>query len=251
MTHSPLKMMRRAGRAAAATRDAACALVKPGVTTQAIDDLVRADTHSRGGRCAQHGYRVGGVPFPANVCTSVNTVVCHGVPSSDVVLEDGDIVNIDVTTELGGWHGDTSRTVCVGTPSPEALHLVEATRRALTLGIAQVRPGVPLSRIGEVIEVFARSQGCTVVRAFGGHGIGRRMHQAPHVHHHATGRPWPVLQPGMFFTIEPMLCLGRSEVQVLDDGWTVVTADGSLSAQFEHTVAVTRDGVEVMTLPVF
>ena len=240
--------MQAAGRAAAETLALATAAVRPGMSTLELDGLVAQDTRRRGGRCATFGYRVPGTPpFPGHVCTSRNHVVCHGIPSATEVLEEGDIVNIDVTTELGGWHGDTSRTLAVGLVSPEARHVMEVAEEALKRAIAEVRPGVPLGVVGETIEPFVLAQGCSVVRGLGGHGIGRRMHQAPHVHHHAVDQPSPILRPGMCFTIEPMVCLGSHEVKLLEDGWTVVTVDGRLSAQFEHTVCVTDSGVEVLT----
>ena len=240
--------MRRAGRAAAATLNGACALVAPGITTADIDRFVAEDTRRRRGRCAQYGHRVGRQVFPGHVCTSRNDVVCHGVPSDDVVLGDGDIVNIDVTTELEGWHGDTSRTVFVGTPSAEAKHVVEVARRALQVGIETVRPGGFLGDIGRAIEAFVTREGCSVVRDYGGHGIGRAMHEEPHVHHHDAGVRGPRLVPGACFTIEPMVCLGSSKLRHGPDGWTVLTVDGSLSAQFEHTLCVTESGVEILTL---
>ncbi|MBK6579270.1 MAG: type I methionyl aminopeptidase [Sandaracinaceae bacterium] len=239
--------MRRAGRVAAETLAVAARAVAPGVTTAAIDALVAADTKARRGRCAQYHYRQGRLVFPAHVCTSVNEVVCHGIPGPQV-LREGDIVNVDVTTELHGWHGDTSRTIAVGAVSPEAAHVTAVAARALEVGIAQVRPGAHLHEVGAAIEEYARTEGCSVVRDFGGHGIGRSMHMAPHVPHHRCSTPGPRLVPGMCFTIEPMLCLGAPQVRVLPDGWTVVTADGALSAQAEHTILVTESGVEVLTL---
>jgi len=238
--------MRRAGRAAAATLASACAAVRPGLSTGDLDRLVADHTQRQGGRSAQHGHRVGARRFPGHVCTSVNDVVCHGVPRDDVVLEEGDIVNIDVTTELGGWHGDTSRTVFVGRPSPEAAHVVQVAQRALRLGIEAARPWRPLHEVGRAIERFVRSQGCSVVTDYGGHGIGARMHQAPHVPHHDVPGG-PILTPGMCFTIEPMVCLGRADLVHDPDGWTVRTADGSLSAQFEHTLRVGDDRLEILT----
>jgi len=238
--------MRRAGRAAAETLAVAARAVAPGVTTAALDELVARDTKQRGGRCAQYHYRQGRLVFPAHVCTSVNHVVCHGVPGPHA-LREGDIVNVDVTTELHGWHGDTSRTLRVGRVSPDAEHVATVAERALEVGIAQVRPGASLHDIGAAIEEYAREQGCSVVRDFGGHGIGRRMHMAPHVPHHRSPTPGPRLAPGMCFTIEPMVCLGAPQVRVLADGWTVVTVDGSLSAQAEHTLLVTEQGAEVLT----
>jgi methionyl aminopeptidase len=215
------------------------------LSTAAIDQLVRRDTERRGGRPSQLGYH----GFPASVCTSRNQVVCHGIPVPQEVLEVGDIVNVDVTTELRGFHGDTSITFFVGDVSPEARHVVDVARRCLQAGIDAARPGGQLGDVGYAIETLARREGCSVVELFGGHGIGVRMHLPPHVHH--TGRPGTGerLRPGMAFTIEPMVNLGGPEVVVLDDGWTAVTADGSLSAQFEHTVLITEEGVEVTTRP--
>ena len=242
-----LRKLRRAGRAAAATRDAAATRALRGVTTLEIDAFVAADTAARGGRCSQFGYRDGRLVFPGHVCTSRNDVVCHGVPSATERLEDGDLLNIDVTTELEGYHGDTSRTVIVGTGSPEALHLVRTAERALHIGIAQVRPGAPLYAIGAAIQDFIESEGCSVVEAYGGHGIGHRMHLPPHVPHVRRSEPGPRLIAGACFTIEPMVNLGGTDVVHGDDGWTVRTADGSLSAQFEHTIHVGEDGPEILT----
>lgn len=244
-----IRKMRRAGRSAARTLHAALAQVRPGISTDVLDAFVARDTAARGGRCAQHGYVVGGLPFPGHLCISPNTVVCHGIPSATTVLQDGDIVNLDVTTELEGWHGDTSRTVFVGEPGPDARHVVEVAERALQVGLEAVRPGAPFAVIGRAIDAFVRSQGCRVIEDYGGHGIGRRMHEPPHVHHHATKADFPRMTEGMTFTIEPMVTLGLPAVRHHDDGWTVTTADGALTAQFEHTVLVTREGVEVLTLP--
>jgi len=237
--------MRRAGRAAAATLAAVAAKIAPGVSTADIDAWVRADTRRRGGRPSQLGFE----GFPAAVCTSRNEVVCHGIPSADVRLAGGDIVNVDVTTELDGFHGDTSATLFVGEPSAEARHVVETARRCRDAGIAVVRAGARLGDIGAAIEDLATREGCSVVREFGGHGIGRQMHQPPHVAHFGQRGAGLRLSEGMAITIEPMINLGGPEVRQLDDGWTIVTADGSLSAQFEHTVLVTRDGCEILTLP--
>jgi methionyl aminopeptidase len=236
--------MRRAGRAAAATLAAVTARIAPGTSTADIDAWVRADTRRRGGRPSQLGFE----GFPAAVCTSPNEVVCHGVPSPRVRLASGDIINVDVTTELDGFHGDTSATVFVGTPGPEARHVVETARRCRDAGIAAVRAGARLGDIGAAIEELATREGCSVVREFGGHGIGSEMHQLPHVSHVGQRGAGLRLSEGMAITIEPMINLGGPEVRQLDDGWTIVTADGSLSAQFEHTVLVTRDGCEILTL---
>jgi methionyl aminopeptidase len=243
--HGPreIEQLRRAGRVAAQTLAAVTARVRAGVSTAEIDAWVREDTAARGARPSQLGYH----GFPAAVCTSRNHVVCHGIPSADEVLGEGDIVNVDVTSELDGFHGDTSMTVCVGTPSADARQVVEVARRGLEVGIAAVRPGGRLSDVGAAIEAFARGEGCGVVREFGGHGIGRRMHMPPHVAHHGPGGRGPRLRVGMTFTIEPMITIGEPKVRVLADGWTVVTVDGSPSAQFEHTVVVTEDGCEVLT----
>lgn len=236
--------MRRAGRVAAETLAAVTARIAPGVTTADIDAWVRADTRRRGGRPSQLGFE----GFPAAVCTSRNDVVCHGIPSPHDRLVDGDIVNVDVTTELEGFHGDTSATVFVGEPSAEARHVVETARRCRDAGIAAVRAGVRLGDIGAAIEDLATREGCSVVREFGGHGIGREMHQPPHVAHFGRRGAGLRLSEGMAITIEPMINLGAPGVRQMDDGWTIVTADGSLSAQFEHTVLVTQDGCEILTL---
>lgn len=243
LSPADLLRLRRAGRAAAGTLAFVGRQLRPGMTTAEIDALVRRDTARRGGRPSQLGYH----GFPAAVCTSRNEVVCHGIPSPGVVLREGDILNVDVTTELGGWHGDTSATFCIGEPSPEARHVVEVARRCRDAGVAAVRPGRPLGVVGAAIEALARAEGCTVVTEVGGHGIGRQMHLPPHVHHVGPADRGPILRPGLAFTIEPMVNLGGAAVKTLADGWTVVTVDGSLSAQFEHTVVVTADGVEVLT----
>lgn len=244
--HGPpeLTAMRRAGRVAAQTLAAVTARIRAGIPTATIDAWVREDTEARGARPSQLGYQ----GFPAAVCTSRNHVVCHGIPSPTEILEDGDIVNVDVTSHIGGFHGDTSVTVYVGQPSADARHVTEVARAALAAGIEAVRPGIRLGDVGAAIEAFARAEGCGVVRELGGHGIGRKMHMPPHVCHHGPAGRGPRLRPGMTFTIEPMITLGQPGIRTLDDGWTVVTADGSPSAQFEHTVAVTADGVEVLTL---
>jgi len=213
------------------------------MSTAEIDLLVRSDTRARGATPSQLGYQ----GFPAAVCTSRNSVVCHGIPRSDELLEPGDIVNVDVTSCLDGFHGDTSATFFIGSPSPEARHVVETARRCRDAGVAEVREGARLGDIGALIEELAAAAGCSVVHELGGHGIGRQMHMPPHVSHHGKRGAGLRLKAGMAFTIEPMVNLGGREVRFLDDGWTVVTKDGSLSAQFEHTVLVTREGHEVLT----
>jgi methionyl aminopeptidase len=239
----------RAGAAAAGTLAYVGSRLRPGVTTAEIDVWVREDTARRGGRPSQLGY-VGsaGRPFPASVCTSRNAVVCHGVPRPGDVLQAGDIVNVDVTTELDGFHGDTSATFCIGEPGAAARRLVATAEACRDAGIGAVRPGARLGDVGAAIAELARRAGLGVVRDFGGHGIGRHMHEPPHVAHDARAGTGLRLKPGMVFTIEPMLTLGTAEVRTLADGWTVVTADGQWSAQFEHTVCVTEDGVRVLTL---
>lgn len=247
-SHHPA--LRRAGQAAAGTLSLIGRRLAPGTSTLDIDRWVRADTQRRGGRPSQLGYRPHpSLPaFPAAVCVSPDSVVCHGVPSAARVLEQGTIVNVDVTTELGGFHGDTSATFAIGAISPEARHVADVARRCRDAGIAVVRPGARLGDIGAAIEELAHAEGCSVVTEFGGHGIGRKMHAEPHVPHHGRAGTGLRLRPGMVFTIEPMVNLGQPDVRTLDDGWTVVTCDGSLSAQFEHTVLVTADGVEILTL---
>jgi len=238
-----LPLLRRAGRVAAETLRHVGDRLRVGISTRDIDLLVREDTARRGGKPSQLGYK----GFPAAVCTSRNQVVCHGIPSPTEQLADGDIVNVDVTTEFEGFHGDTSRTFALGAPRPEARHVSDVAARCLAAGIAAVRPGARLGDIGAAIEELATREGCSVVSAFGGHGIGRRMHMEPHVSHVGRRGSGLRLKPGMAFTIEPMINLGAPDVLVLDDGWTVITRDGSLSAQFEHTVYVTESGVEVLT----
>ncbi|MEZ4407816.1 MAG: type I methionyl aminopeptidase [Polyangiales bacterium] len=235
--------MRRAGEAAAETLAHVGARLAAGVTTAQIDGWVRERTAAQGGRPSLLGYR----GFPAAVCTSVNEVVCHGIPRRDVALRAGDIVNVDVTTEIDGFHGDTSDTFVIGEARPERAKVVEVARRCLAAGIAAVREGARMGDIGAAIEAVARGEGCGLVTEFGGHGIGRRMHMEPHVSHVGIAGRGLRLRAGMAFTIEPMVTLGDVAIRVLDDGWTVVTADGSPSAQCEHTVLVTRDGCEVLT----
>ena len=235
--------LRRAGQAAALTLASVENILKPGTSTGQINDWVREDTLGRGGRPSQLGYK----GFPACVCTSRNQVVCHGIPSPEEYLQDGDIINVDVTTELSGYHGDTSRTFLVGTPSPEARHVVSVAEQCLQVGIREVRDGIRLGDLGAAMEAFAHHEGCAVVREFGGHGIGRHMHMEPHVPHHGRPGRGLRLKAGMAFTIEPMVNLGSADIEILDDGWTVVTRDGKWSAQFEHTVLVTRTGCEVLT----
>jgi methionyl aminopeptidase len=235
--------MRRAGRAAAEILDALVPHVVPGVTTQELDDIVYADMRARSALPATLGYR----GYTKSCCTSINHVVCHGIPG-DRVLKDGDIVNIDVTPILDGWHGDSSRMYLVGDVPLKARRLVDVTYECLMLGIEAARPGNHLGDIGHAIQRHAEKHRYGVVRDFCGHGLGRSFHDAPEVVH--VGRPGagPELRPGMFFTIEPMINGGRPDCKMLDDGWTAVTRDRSLSAQFEHSIGITEDGCEIFTL---
>jgi methionyl aminopeptidase len=237
-----LPAFRRAGRAAAEMLALVGARLAPGVRTKEIDQWVREETARQGGRPSQLGYH----GFPAAVCVSRNEVVCHGIPGHAALVA-GDIVNVDVTTELDGFHGDTSATFFIGEPDDATRRLVDTARRCRDAGIAVVRDGARLGDIGAAIQELARAAGYTVVRDFGGHGIGRRMHQAPHVSHVGTRGTGPRLRAGMAITIEPMINEGTADIRVLDDGWTVVTADGRRSAQFEHTVLVTASGCEILT----
>ncbi len=238
-----IERMRRAGRVAAETLAFVGARLGPGMSTAEIDRLVRADTARRGGRPSQLGYK----GFPAAVCTSRNHVVCHGIPSPRERLEPGDIINIDVTTDVDGYHGDTSAMFTIGEVSPEASRLVDIARRCRDAGIAVIRDGARLGDIGAAIADLAHREGVSVVAEIGGHGIGRQMHADPHVPHVGTRGLGLRLRAGMAITVEPMINLGGAAVRTLADGWTVVTADGSLSAQWEHTVVVTPDGHELMT----
>ena len=234
--------MRRAGRLAAEVLDALVAHVAPGVTTQEIDDIVFSAMEAGGGIPATLGYR----GFTRSCCTSINHVVCHGIPG-DKPLKDGDIVNIDVTVIVDGWHGDTSRMYYAGKPPIKAQRLVDVTYEAMMRGIAQVKPGAHMGDVAHAIQSYAEAHRYGVVRDFCGHGLGRLFHDAPEVVH--AGRPGsgPELKQGMFFTIEPMINIGKPGVKVLDDGWTAVTRDRTLSAQFEHSIGVTADGVEIFT----
>jgi methionyl aminopeptidase len=238
-----IELMRNVCRLAAETLLLVGDKIRPGMTTLDIDKIVHEHTLSQGARPAPLNYK----GFPKSVCTSVNEIVCHGIPNG-TVLQNGDIVNVDVTHVWEGFHGDTSATFYVGTPAPETRHVVEVARRALDMGVAQVKDGARLGDIGAAIQEYAEGEGCSVVRDFVGHGIGRKFHDAPQVKHYGKRGTGDRIRTGMTFTIEPMVNLGGWEVEVdPKDKWTVRTADGSLSAQFEHTVLVTRDGVEVLT----
>ena len=235
--------MRRAGQLAARILDEIAPLVQPGVTTGALDDTIRQMMLDGGAVPATMGYR----GYAHSSCISPNHVICHGIPG-EKTLKEGDIVNIDVTPLLDGWHGDTSRMFLVGDVPLKAKRLVEVTYECLMLGIEQARPGNRLGDIGAAIEAHARQHRYGVVREFCGHGVGRLFHDAPEVIHAARAGTGPLLKPGMFFTIEPMINAGRPHAKMLSDGWTAVTRDKSLSAQFEHSIGITEDGCEIFTL---
>jgi methionyl aminopeptidase len=215
-----------------------------GVTTLEIDKLCHEYILAHGAYPSPLNYH----GFPKSVCTSINDVICHGIPSQDVVLKDGDILNVDVTTYLGGFHGDTNKTFFIGNVRPEIVKLVNTTYACMREGIKQVRPGGFIGDIGEVIGQMAHDHGYSVVEEYCGHGIGRLFHEDPQVVHVAKRGTGAQMRPGMTFTIEPMINLGKRHCKLLSDGWTVLTADGSWSAQFEHTILVTEKGHEILTL---
>ena len=235
--------MHRAGRLAAEILDAVGPMVEPGQTTGAIDAAIERMVDAAGAVSATIGYK----GYRHASCISVNHVVCHGIPG-DKLLKDGDILNIDVTVVVDGWYGDTSRMYVAGKLSRKAERLIEVTHEALMRGIDVVRPGNTFGDIGHAIQSFVEANRMSVVRDFCGHGLGRVFHAPPNVLHYGRPGTGPVLEPGMFFTIEPMVNLGRPETKVLGDDWTAVTRDKSLSAQFEHSVGVTEDGVDIFTL---
>ena len=235
--------MHRAGRLAAEVLDAVAPLVAPGVTTAALDERIEALVAEAGATSATIGYK----GYQHASCISVNHVVCHGIPGPKV-LKDGDILNIDVTVVVDGWFGDTSRMFVAGNLGRKAERLIQVTHDSLMRGIAAVRPGNTFGDVGHAIQSYVEAQRMSVVRDFCGHGLGRVFHAPPNVLHYGRPGTGPVLEPGMFFTIEPMVNLGRPETKVLSDDWTAVTRDKSLSAQFEHSVGVTESGAEVFTL---
>jgi methionyl aminopeptidase len=235
--------MRRAGRLAAETLDMITPYVEPGVATEEIDRRCHDFIVGHGAVPAPLNYR----GFPKSTCTSINHVVCHGIPG-EKRLRGGDIVNIDITVILNGWYGDTSRMFCAGKPSVKAMRLIDVTFEAMWRGIEAVRPGATLGDIGHAIQSYAEGERCSVVRDFCGHGLGQVFHDAPNVMHFGRPGEGEELAPGMLFTIEPMINAGRYDVKILKDGWTAVTKDRSLSAQFEHSIGVTADGYEIFTL---
>ena len=235
--------MRRACQLTARCLDALADIVKPGLVTDEIDRFVFDFGVDHGAYPATLNYR----GYTKSTCTSINHVVCHGIPN-DKPLREGDIVNIDVTFVLDGWHGDSSRMYPVGIVKRAAERLLEVTYESLMRGISAVRPGARTGAIGEAIQTFAEAERCSVVRDFCGHGVGRLFHDSPNILHYGRANEGPELREGMIFTIEPMINLGRPHVKVLADGWTAVTRDRSLSAQYEHTVGVTSGGCEIFTL---
>ena len=241
-TDADIQAMRGACRLAAQTLEEVGKIIRVGLTTNEIDTFVHDFTIAAGATPAPLNYR----GFPKSVCTSVNEVICHGIPGKRVLL-DGDIVNVDVTSILDGWHGDVSATFYVGQPSQQARNLVDTARECLQLGIEAARPGARLGDIGAVIQEYAEGRGCSVVRDFVGHGIGRSFHEGPQVTHFGKRGRGQRIVKGMVFTIEPMINQGNWQMRVLSDEWTAVTADGKLSAQFEHTIAITDDGTEILT----
>jgi methionyl aminopeptidase len=236
--------IRRSCRLAQATLRALGPLVHRGVTTSELDRKAERFIRDAGGEPALKGYR----GFPASICASANNVCAHGIPG-DAPLEDGDVIGIDVTVRLDGWYGDAAWTFVVGRGSEDARRLVRAAWRACLAGLVSVKPGGRLGDVGAAISRTAARLGCSVIRDYVGHGIGKAMHEEPRIVNFGRKGQGMRIVPGMVFTVEPMVSLGGAEVKVMDDGWTVVTADGSLSAQFEHTVAVYREGIEILTLP--
>jgi len=235
--------MRVAGQLAAEVLCMIRPHVLPGITTVELDEICHEYiTNDQGAIPAPLDYR----GFPKSICTSVNNVICHGIPG-DKRLKDGDIVNIDITVIKDGWHGDTSKMFLVGKPTIKGKRISDVAHHSMVTGIEMVKPGVRLGDIGHAIQKYAESQGCSVVREYCGHGIGQGFHEDPQVLHYGRPGTGEAVVPGMVFTIEPMINLGRRETRLLPDGWTVVTRDRSLSAQWEHTIAVTDDGHEVLT----
>ena len=234
--------IRKAGKLASSVLDFITSKVKEGVSTLELDTLCHKFILQHNAIPAPLNYK----GFPKSICTSVNHVVCHGIPG-EKVLKDGDIINIDITVILNGWHGDTSRMFIVGKPRIKSKKLVEITYNSMWEGIKQVKPGNTTGDIGFAIQYYAESNGYSVVRDFCGHGIGKEFHTAPNILHYGRRGEGTLLEEGMFFTIEPMINIGKKDVHILDDGWTAVTKDKSLSAQFEHTIGVTKDGFEIFT----
>ena len=236
--------MRRAGRVVAEMHDATRAAAKPGVTTAELDAVARAVLERRGARSNFLNYR----GFPAVICTSPNDMIVHGIPGA-YVLEEGDILSVDCGAIIEGYHGDAAFTMAIGAVSPEAARLIETTERSLWAGIEQLRSGNRLHEVGRAVQEVAEGAGFSVVREYVGHAIGTAMHEEPQVPNYWPGQGGPLLKSGMVFAVEPMVNAGGPATRILEDGWSVVTADGRLSAHFEHSIAVTDDGPEVLTLP--
>jgi methionyl aminopeptidase len=248
-SQSEIDRMRAASAVVAEVLLALKELVRPGVTTGELDAVAEEITRKRGAKPAFKGYEVGGRAFPACVCISINEEVVHGIPSADRALREGDIVGLDFGVSVEGYFGDSAITLPVGEVSPEAARLMDVTRRSLEAGIDALRPGAYVGDVSGAIQDVAERAGYSLVREFVGHGIGRRLHEDPQIPNYRTGSRGPKLVEGMVVAIEPMVNAGRPEVYVKDDGWTAVTRDGSLSAHFEHSVAVTPDGPYILTLP--
>jgi methionyl aminopeptidase len=239
-----LAKMRKAGRVVAEIHEATRAVIRPGVTTLEIDRVSREVIAKRGAKSNFLNYH----GFPATVCTSPNSMIVHGIPSADVVLEEGDIISVDCGAIIEGYHGDAAYTVGVGEVSAEATRLMEVTEASLWAGIDQLTSGNRLHEVGRAVQAVAEAAGFSVVREYVGHAIGTAMHEEPQVPNYWPGTPGPTLKTGMVYAVEPMVNAGTPETRQLDDGWSVVTADGRLSAHFEHTIAVTDDGPEVFTV---
>ncbi|WP_319469768.1 type I methionyl aminopeptidase [uncultured Pseudodesulfovibrio sp.] len=241
-TPEQIEGIRRCGKLVIETFDAIRDLIRPGVQTDEINTAVHEFTVKNGATPAPLNYN----GFPKSVCVSPNEVICHGIPG-EYTLKDGDIVNVDITSILDGYYADCNQTFFVGTPSPKARKLVDVTRESLRLGLEQAKPGNIINDISSAIQKYAEAQGCSVVREYMGHGVGLDFHEPPNVPHFDSRWGNVPIVPGMTFTIEPMINLGAKEVRVLDDDWTAVTKDGSLSAQFEQTIVITEDGFESLT----
>lgn len=243
-TDEEITGMREAGHFAWQLLEEMQSFLKPGISTQDIDDYVSKRTKERGGICAPFKYK----GFPRSVCTSVNEVVCHGIPSATKILKEGDIINVDVTPIIGGYHGDASRSYPIGKISAKARQLIDCAKHCLFLGIGAVKEGARVGDIGAAIQTYAESLGFSVVREFVGHGIGKNFHESPSIPHYGKAGKGARLLPGMVFTIEPMINEGVWQCETLKDGWTAVTLDRKLSAQFEHTIAIRSDWqIEILT----